>query len=119
MAETDPIEELKKQLKQEQQRVKVLEEKISGYEGPSKAKLYYAINRQVSDLADMINSKSLKNIDISDGADKSIDKMKIVWGAVKSLCEILPLLAQSAGITGNEQEDLKTPFIETIAETRK
>ena len=109
----------KKLYEQEQKKVAVLTEKISGYEGPSKAKLYYAINRQVSDLADMINSKSLKNIDISDGADKSIDKMKIVWGAVKSLCEILPMLALSAGLTGNEQEDLKTPFIETIAETRK
>lgn len=115
----EEVPDYKKLYEQEQKKVVLLLEKISGYEGPSKAKLYYAINRQVSDLADMINSKSLKNIDISDGADKSIDKMKIVWGAVKSLCEILPLLAQSAGITGNEQEDLKTPFIESIAETRK
>lgn len=109
----------KKMYEQEQKKVAILTEKISGYEGPSKAKLYYAINRQVSDLADMINSKSLKNIDISDGTDKSIDKMKIVWGAVKSLCEILPMLALSAGLSGDEKEDLKTPFIETIAETRK
>jgi len=115
----ESIEELKKQLEAEKKRNKALIEKIAGYEGPSKAKLYYAINRQVSDMADMINSKSLKNIDISDGSDKSIEKMKIIWGAVKSLCEILPLLAQSAGITGNEEEDLKTPFIETVAETRK
>lgn len=114
----EPIDELKKQLEQEKRKNALLLDKINGYEGPSKAKLYYAINRQVSDLADMINSKSLKNIDISDGSDKSIDKMKIVWGAVKSLCEILPLLAQSAGITGNEEEDLKKPFIESVAERR-
>ena len=117
MAEQESID-YKKLYEQEQKKVKVLEEKVAGYEGPSKAKLYYAINRQVSDLADMINSKSLKNIDISDGSDKSIDKMKIVWGAVKSLCEILPLLAQSAGITGDEEKDLKKPFIESIAERR-
>jgi hypothetical protein len=101
-----------------QKKISLLEDKVKGYEGPGKAKLYYALNRQLSDLADMINSKSLKSVDISDGSDKSIEKMKIIWGAVKSLSEILPLLAQSAGLTGNEDEDLKRPFIETVAERR-
>jgi hypothetical protein len=119
MPEQEPIEELKKQLKQEQQKVAVLEGKLAGYEGPGKAKMYYALNRQLSDLADLINAKSLKNINIDEAADKTLERMKIVWGSIKSLSEILPILAQAAGLSGNEEEDLKIPFIESVAETRK
>lgn len=112
-------EDYKKLYEEEQRKSALLEEKIQAYEGPGKAKLYYALNRQVSDLADMLNAKSLKRIDVSDGSDKTLERMKVVWGAVKSLSEILPLLAQSAGITGNEKEDLNRPFIETVAEKRQ
>jgi hypothetical protein len=108
----------KKLYEQEKQKTKALEEKLFAYEGPGKAKMYYALNRQLSDLADLINAKSLKNINIDEAADKTLERMKIVWGSIKSLSEILPILAQAAGLSGNEEEDLKRPFIETVAEKR-
>lgn len=109
----------KKLYEQEQKKVSVLEQKVAAFEGPGKAKLYYAVNRNMSDLADMLNAKSLKTVNIDDAADKTMERMKIIWSAIKSLSETLSVLGVAAGVTGNEQDDLKTPFIETIAETRK
>jgi hypothetical protein len=119
MAETEPIEDYKKLYEQEQKKVFVLEQKVTSFEGPGKAKLYYALNRNMNDLADMLNAKSLKNVNMDDKDDRTMERMKIIWGSIKSLSEILPVLGVAAGVTGNEQDDTKTPFIETIAETRK
>lgn len=119
MAEIEPIEELRKQLEAEKKRGAFLEQKVAAFEGPGKAKLYYAVNRNMSDLADMLNAKSLKSVNIDDAADKTMERMKIIWSAIKSLSETLSVLSVAAGITGKEEEDLKTPFIESIAETRK
>lgn len=109
----------KKLYEQEQKKVSVLEQKVSSFEGPGKAKLYYALNRNMSDLADLLNAKSLKNVNIDDASDKTMERMKIIWTAIKTLNESLGALGATSGITGNESEDTKTPFIETIAETRK
>lgn len=115
----DEITELKRLLDQEKKKTIFLEQKVLAFEGPGKAKLYYAVNRNMSDLADMLNAKSLKSVNIDDAADKTMERMKIIWSAIKSLSETLSVLSVAAGITGKEEEDLKTPFIETIAETRK
>jgi len=109
----------KKLYEQEQKKVSVLEQKIASFEGPGKAKLYYALNRNMSDLADLLNAKSLKNVNLDDASDKTMERMKIIWSAIKTLSESLGTLGATSGITGNEQDDTKTPFIETIAETRK
>lgn len=119
MAENESIEEIKKLLEQEKKKVSVLEQKVAAFEGPGKAMLYYALNRNMNDLAQLLNAKSLRSVNMDDKDDRTMERMKIIWGAVKSLSEILPALGLSAGITGNEAEDTKTPFIETIAETRK
>lgn len=109
----------KKLYEQEQKKVAVLEQKVAAFEGPGKAMLYYALNRNMNDLAQLLNAKSLRNVNMDDKDDRTMERMKIIWGAIKSLSEILPVLGLAAGITGNEADDTKTPFIETIAETRK
>lgn len=114
----EPID-YKKLYELEQKKVSALEQKVSSFEGPGKAKLYYALNRNMSDLADLLNAKSIRNVNLDDASDKTMERMKIIWSAIKSLSESLGVLGAASGITGNEQQDLKTPFIETIAETRK
>src|ERR1700748_2712921 len=110
----ESIEELNKELKAANDKIIVLEDKVSGYEGPGKAKIYYSMNRQLNDLADMMNAKSLKKVNIEDKDDKTIERMKIIHGLVKTISEILPLLRQAGGITDDEDVDLKKPFIESI-----
>lgn len=115
----ESIDSLKKDLQIANGKVSALEGKLKAYEGPGKAKMYYSMNRQMSDLADMMNARDLKKVNLDDAADKTMERMKIIWGSVKTISEILPLLRQSGGITDNEAEDLGKPFIETVAETRK
>ena len=103
----------------EKSKVKVLEQRVSAFEAPGKTKLYHAVNRNMSDLADLLNAKSLRNVNLDDKDDKTMERMKIIWSAIKSLSETLAVLRVAAGLTGSEEEDAKTPFIETIAETRK
>jgi hypothetical protein len=115
----ETIESLKKELEQERKKVKVLEERVTSFEGSGKAKLYYAVNRNMNDLADLLNAKSLKSVNIDDASDKTMERMKIIWSAISTLSQTQSALSLTAGITGKEDEDVKTPFIETIAETRK
>lgn len=121
MAEQESIEELREQLSNVRAANNILLEKVTAYEGPGEAKLYYALNRQLSDLADLINARSLKNVNIDEAGDKTMERMKIVWSAVKSLTESVQALRISSGVTGDEVADLKrrVSFIERIAEKRE
>jgi len=118
MAE-ETIDSLRKELKQANERSAFLQEKVDGYESAGNAKIYYSMNRQLNDLADMMNAKSLKKVNIEDKDDKTIERMKIIHGLVKTISEILPLLRQAGGITDNEEADLRKPFIESVAERRQ
>jgi len=118
MAE-ETIEDVRRQLKRANEEIAELKEKIIGYEAPGKAKMYYSMNRQMSDLADMMNARNLKKINLDDKDDKTMERMKIIWSSVKTISEILPILKQAGGITDNEEADLNKPFIELVAERRQ
>lgn len=116
----ESIEDIKKLLKQEQQKVKVLEEKCVTYDMPGKVRLYYSLNRNMNDLADMLNGINLKGMDITDPKDKTIERLKIIWASIGSLSSTIAVLGESAGISGNESEDSKrkVSFIDSLAEKR-
>jgi hypothetical protein len=120
MAEQESIEELKKQLEQEKKKTKVLEEKLSSFEMPGKVRLYYSLNRNMNDLADMLNGVNLKEMDITDPKDKTIERLKIIWASIGSLSATIQVLGESAGVTGNEADDAKrkVSFIDSLAEKR-
>lgn len=120
MPETELIEELKKQLDQERKKVKVLEERLSTFDMPGKVRLYYSLNRNMNDLADMLNGINLKGMDITDPKDKTIERLKIIWASIGSLSATIAVLGESAGVSGNEAEDSKRKisFIDSIADKR-
>ncbi len=101
----DNIEVLKKQLEEEKKKVSFLEKKLSGFEISGKAKLYYSLNRNMSDLSDMLDKIDFKSVNIDDPKDKSMERLKIIWAAVKPLVETTSLLGASSGITGDEKKD--------------
>ena len=56
---------------------------------------------------------------IADPKDKSFERLKVAWGEMASLGEAYKTLAESAGITGDENKDVvKKPFNDRIAESR-
>lgn len=111
----------KKLYEDEKVKNKDLQEKLDSFSLPSKAKLFYALNRQQNDLADMLNSIKFKDIDISATSDKSIERLQKIWASIGALAPIVDSFRMSAGITGDENKDIaeRKPFVETIAESRK
>lgn len=89
----------------EKKKVSVLEQKLESLNLQGKAKLYYSLNRNMSDLSDMLDNIELKNIDIEDPKSKGMERLKMIWASVKPLVETISLLGESSGITGDEKKD--------------
>lgn len=93
---------------------------LKKYEENGPAKAAYSINRKLNELADMLNKTSISSLDISDAKDKSFERLKVAWNEMANLGIAYKTLAESAGITGDEQKDTaRKPFVDTIAESRK
>lgn len=71
------------------------------------AKLYYSVQRKMSELSNMLNSNNLANIDVASKSDATFDR---VFKMLEK-CDILSKTAESlgsiAGVTGDEQKDTK------------
>lgn len=109
----------KKLYEQEQKKVSVLEQRVASFEDNGRSKMYYALNRNMNDLADMLNGINIKTIAIDDPKDKTIERLKMIWASMTTLGETLAVFGQSSGVLKKGDVDDKTPFIESIAETRK
>lgn len=95
-------------------------QRLDAFSLPSKAKLFYALNRQQNDLADLLNDVRLKDIDISSNTDKSVERLQKIWASIGTLAPIVDSLRQSANLTGDEGKDMAAlkPFNDRIAESR-
>lgn len=100
-------------------KIKVLEEKLKVYEQNGSAKLYYALNRKMNEMGDMLNDNSLKSINLDDPKDKSFDRIFKLLEKSETVASSAKILGVIAGITGDEDKDVaKKPFIETVATRR-
>lgn len=100
--------------------VKSLRDKLALYEQNGAAKLFYSLQRKMNEMADLMNSTNLKNLDITDPKDKSFERLKVIWNDAASIATAVEALGKSAGITGNEEDDInKKPFVETLAQPRR
>ena len=97
-----------------------LQGKIKMYEQNGAAKLYYALNRKMNEMADMLNANSLTGINLDDPKDKSFDRVFKILEKSETVSNSATSLKQFAGISGDEEVDInKKPFVETIASDRK
>lgn len=95
------------------------EELKSLYESNGAAKLFYSLNRKMNEMADLMNSTNLKNLDIQDAKDKSFERLKVIWNDSSSIALAVKELGNTAGITGDEEKDVNNkPFVDTIAKSR-
>jgi hypothetical protein len=83
-----------------------LQNKLQKYEENGVAKLYYALNRKAWEMADILNSTNLKNVNLDDPKDKTFDRLKVIWNDSASISEAVKSLGDSAGITGDENKDV-------------
>lgn len=105
--------------KEWERKAKALEARLAVYEQNGSAKLYYALNRKMNEMADMLNKNSLGDINLDDAKDKSFDRIFKLLEKSETVASSAKVLGGIAGITGDEDKDvLKKPFIETVATRR-
>lgn len=99
--------------------IEFFKSKVVAYEQNGAAKLYYSLNRKMNEMADMLNSNSLNNINIDDPKDKSFDRIFKLLEKSETVANSAKTLGSVAGITNDEEADVKRkPFVDTIAEKR-
>ena len=79
---------------------------LKKYEENGPAKLYYSLNRKAWEMADMLNSINMKNIQLDDPKDKTFERMRFIINdssavatAVKALSVELRLSKEGSRIT--------------------
>lgn len=96
-----------------------LESKIKLYEQNGAAKLYYALNRKMNEMADILNKNNLVNLALDDPKDKTFDRLKFIWNDSQSVAAAADALGKMAKVTNDEESDVdKKPFADMIAEKR-
>lgn len=99
--------------------IEELKTKLALYEQNGAAKLYYALNRKMNEMGDMLNDNSLKRINLDDPKDKSFDRIFKLLEKSETVASSAKVLGTIAGITGDEEKDIaRKPFIETVATRR-
>ncbi len=99
-------------------RIKALEAKLESLGVKGDAKLYYSLNKNMSDISDVLDNTDISEIDLSDPKDKTMERLKTIWAAITPLAETLKFLKATAGITGDEEKDIKRSFTDRLASER-
>lgn len=93
----------------QEDKIKELQDKIKLYERNGAAKLFYALNRKMNEMADRLNNTDLKTINLDDPKDKTFDRIKVIWNDAASIAIAVKALGETAGITNDEVEDTGKP----------
>jgi len=94
--------------------VEELNKKIAQYEQNGAAKLFYALNRKMNEMADRLNSTDIKTVSLDDPKDKTFDRLKVIWNDASSIATAVKSLGETAGITNDESKDTATPIYKKI-----
>jgi esterase/lipase len=122
---SENIEELKKKIAQlelglqaEKDKTAEVEKKFNDLGLRGKAKLYYSLNRNMSDISDMLDKIKFADIDLTTKTDATMERLKMLWASVKPLAETLSILELSAKISGDEEKDTTTKNVLEFAQIR-
>lgn len=79
---------------------------IRMYEQNGPAKLYYALNRKMWEMADLLNSTNLKNLALDDPKDKTFERLKVLWNDSSSISSAVQALGLAIGVSGDQDKDI-------------
>ncbi len=97
-------------------RIAELEKELEGYRNNGVEKLYYSLQRKANEMADLLNSVNLKNVNIDDAKDKSFERIFKILEKSNAVSESIRALRDS--VPGVKKEEVKKPFLDRIAEER-
>lgn len=98
------------------QKIEKLEEQLRKYEENGIAKLYYSLQRKSWEMADLLNTYNLRDLDIDAAQSKTFDRLKVIWQDAGEIATAVKSLGESAGITGDEKKDVsrKGSFLDKV-----
>ncbi len=82
---------------------------IALYEQNGAAKLFYAINRKMNEMAGLMNKTNLSNLDLDDKESKSFDRLFKLLEKSQVISNAAQTIQGFAGITNNEEKDTRNP----------
>lgn len=91
-----------------EEKIERLEKLVKKYEQNGPAKLYYALNRKSWEMAEMLNSIDMKNVELDDPKNKSFERIRFVINDSAGIATAVEALGKTAGITNDEEKDIKT-----------
>jgi hypothetical protein len=93
-----------------------LQEKIDLYEADGIVGSYYALNRKLNEITNLLNSRNLSNLDLADRNDGSWERVMKLFNSVGEINEVLKKLRMDNQLTGDEEKDKsrKKPLIEQL-----
>lgn len=97
--------------------IEELKNKIALYERPGASAMFYALNRKMNEIASLLNSVTLKNIDIAAKSDASFERVFKLLEKSEGISTAAKALGEFAGITNDEDKDTKTPIFRITPET--
>lgn len=93
---------------------------VETYRENGPLRMYYALNRKLNEMADVLNNRRLSTLDLSDGSDKTYDRLKSMWKDSTELSSTVMELRKTSGATDDEEKDMKRSFdIDEFSEERK
>lgn len=120
MSEIERIEELEKELANEQRLRAAAENKVTFYEQNGPGKLYYSLNRKMSEMGDLLNKNNLGSMDLESKESKEFERLFKLLEKSQVISNAAQAVKEFAGITGDEKKDIeRKPFTDRLAEERK
>lgn len=114
----EKIKELEAELRKEKDGRLFIQKKFTDLGLRGKAKLYYSLNRNMSDISDMLDKIKFADINLESKTDATMERLKMLWASVKPLAETLNILEMSAKISGDEEVDTTAKNVLEFAQIR-
>jgi len=89
--------------------IEELKARLALYEQNGAGKFFYALNRKLNEMAELLNKVDLSKVDLDDKDSKQFDRLFKILEKSKVVGDAAQTIQGFAGITGDEQKDTKSP----------
>ena len=114
----ETVDELKDKIKLLERQLLLSEQTRKMYENGG-AKLYYAQQRKMSEMANVMNKYDLESLDMASKSDATFERVFKLMEKSESISLASTGLGAAVGVTGDEKKDTeRKPFNDRIAESR-
>lgn len=93
-----------------------LEDKIKLYESDGIVGAYYALNRKLNEITELLNNSDISRLDLSDKDDGSWERVMKLFNSVGDINEVMKKLRMDNQLSGDEEKDKarRKPLIEEL-----